>query len=102
MKEVYFTSLGHDTRDSCLFWIKEALAKPLMTIEEPLLTELKVAVQPPIRAERVMKRFLDKCSMYVRWKQRKGEAKDRQRRRRECSPSWMRLLQLCPRSAGPL
>lgn len=79
VKELYSGSPKHAIRWYWFEYIQEALTKPLVAIEEPLLADLKVFV----RAAQVLKRFVDKCLIYIRRKQRKRETEDRQRRLRQ-------------------
>lgn len=65
VKNLYFLYLRKSIAWDRIFSIEEELATPLVPIEEPLLSELKVAVLPLIRAENVLKRFLQKSLIYT-------------------------------------
>lgn len=83
VKSLYVLYLRKSSASDRMFSIKGNLAKPLVPIEEPLLSELKVAVLPLIRAENVLKRFLQKLLVYIRGTLAEREVADRQRRHRQ-------------------
>lgn len=58
MKDLLSDSPRVAIKWNCVSCIKQLIAKPLVPIEDPLLAELKIAVLPLIRAEKVLKRFL--------------------------------------------
>ena len=83
VKELYFDSLRVALKLNRASYIKESLATPLVAIEAPLLTELKVVVVRLIRAERTLRRLLQKCLPYIRWTLRKRRVHDSQRMYRQ-------------------
>ena len=85
VKELYVDSprVAIEMKRVSYSYIKESLATPLLPIEAPLLTELKVAVVRLIRAEGTLRRLLQKGLPYIRWTLRKRRVHDSQRMYRQ-------------------